>query len=107
MTWFCIGKGANCSVDPCVGEACEFYNGQGARRAMTRGDEFRSMSDEELAAKIEDLLPKLMEAGDMTLIEKICDGQGCGEDRECTTLLHRACIMRYLNQPAEDDYGNQ
>lgn len=103
MTWYCKGKGANCSIDPCTGVKCEFYNGQGARRAKTRADAIRSMSDEELASSIEELLPKLMEAGDMTLIEKICDGQGCGEDGNCTNLRHRACILRYLQQPAEDD----
>lgn len=100
MTWYCKGKDANCSVDPCPGASCEFYNGKGAQRAKTRADAIRSMSDDELVTSIEELLPKLMEAGDMKLIEKICDGEGCGEDGECSSLRRRACIQRYLHQPA-------
>lgn len=71
---------------------------------MTRGDAIRAMSDEELADRIEGPLLKMMEAGDMTLSNKICDGQGgCMDDGDCTNLRHRACIVRYLNQPAEED----
>ena len=69
---------------------------------MTNGERTRAMTDAELVTGIEDLLPKLMEAGDYRLIDAVCDGMGeCEGDGNCTAVRHRNCIRRYLNRPAE------
>lgn len=101
MAIYCYGKGAICNV-PCTNKACEHYNDEGGRDVTTVVDKIRSMSDDELVTAIENLLTKLFEARDNTLVEKICDGQGdCDKDGNCTSQRHRACIMRFLHQPAE------
>lgn len=86
-------------------EVCHRCHGTGcAETEMTNADRFRAMTDEELVAVIEDLLPKLMEAGDHRLINAACDGQGeCEGDGNCTATRHRDCIRRYLNRPADEE----
>ena len=102
MAIYCRGKGDVCHV-PCTNEACEHYDGTGAHCIPTVADKFRSMTDLEWVDAIEELLPKLMEAGDNSLAEKICDMQGdCDTDGNCTQQRHRACIMRFLHRPTED-----
>lgn len=102
MAVYCKGKGDICNI-PCSNEACEHFDGTGAQCIPTVADKIRSMTDNELVVAIEDLLPKLMEAGDHSLVNKICDTQGeCDKDGNCTAQRHRACIMRYLNRPVED-----
>lgn len=101
MAIYCKGKGDVCNL-PCTNEACEYYDGTGAKCIPTVADKIRSMTDHELVTVIEDLLPKLMEAGDQSLAGEICDAQGeCDKDGNCTGQRHRACIMRFLHKSAE------
>lgn len=101
MTIYCKGKGAVCDL-ACTNEACEHYDGTGAMCIPTVADAIRSLSDSDLVDKIEDLLPKLMEAGDNSFIGAICDTQGeCDKDGNCTKQRHRACVLRFLHKPAE------
>lgn len=101
MPVYCKGKGGICAV-PCTNEACEHYDGTGAKCIPTVADRLRSMTDLEWVDAIEELLPKLCEAGDHSLPEQICDGEGdCGTDGDCNQQRHRACIMRFLLRPAE------
>ena len=103
MAIYCKGKGAICDI-PCSNETCEHFDGTGARWIPTVADKIRSMTDREMVDAIEELLPKLMEAGDNNLAAKICDCQGeCETDGNCTGHRHRACILRFLHRPAEDD----
>lgn len=85
-------------------ERCQRCGGAGSTMVpMTKADRFRAMTDDELVTVIEELLPKLMEAGDNTLAQAICDYRGvCEGDDVCTVARHRDCIRRYLNRPAED-----
>lgn len=101
MAIYCKGKGGVCNV-PCTNEACEHYDGTSAQCIPTVADKIRSMTDDELVVAIEELLPKLMEAGYNELAAKICDCQGeCETDGNCTGPRHRACILRFLHRPAE------
>lgn len=86
-------------------EVCGRCHGTGcALVPMTRADRIRAMTDEELVTAVEDLLPKLMEAGDHRLVKAVCDGLGeCAGDGNCTDTRHRNCIRRYLDGKMEDD----
>ena len=88
--------------EECIGEA-RMYHEPG----QTNGDRIRAMSDRELVEKIEDLLPKLMEAGDNSLAEAICDMHGeCDKDGNCTRQRHQACILRWVKRPADKEIDN-
>lgn len=96
--------GPDTAISTMTEEVCGRCHGTGcALVPMTRADRCRAMTDEELVAAVEDLLPKLMEAGDHKLINAICDGTGeCEGDGNCTATRHRDCIRRYLDREVED-----
>ena len=68
---------------------------------MTKGDRFRSMSDEELASKIYEVIMCQIDPA-----KAFCDGKaGCISPEgqvDCNADKIKACIIRYLQQPAEE-----
>ena len=88
------------------GSLCHQFNENVlAGEVITRGDVFRGMSDEELAEAIFEMWKSGESIG-----ANWCDGSaGCiDEDEEihCEPEKHKACIVRWLREPAEEgDHG--
>lgn len=104
-TWYCAGKGGNCTVEVCPGAACEFYNGKGAWCVKTKGDAIRELTDEALVPRLLKLCRMLRKCDYYDLAELWCDGCGAcitmDDNDECDEDAHKACILRYLQSPAE------
>lgn len=106
MAMYCYGKGDVCDV-PCTNEACEHFNNTGAAevRVPTVSDKLRSMPKTEMADKLLKLSRLLLEV-DRNLTELWCDGCGAcitmDDNDECDEDMHKACILRYLDKPAEE-----
>lgn len=107
MVDYCNGLGGICHVS-CSNEACEYYDGTGARCIPTVADRIRSMSDEQLAEAIHDLYLRISDH-EFDLSELWCQPEmhglctGSQQDRLlfCNTEERLKCIMCYLNSPAE------
>lgn len=74
-------------------------------KIVTNADRIRAMSDEELADKLHQLYLIFSDEGYYDFGRLFCDGKaGCiNEDGEvhCNDDRRKACIIRWLQQPAE------
>lgn len=82
------------------------WSGSGSVAAMTNGDRFRRYTDEELVELLyQDYLNFSDRDGAEDPSTKWCDMKGgCqGEETsECTTELHKACILRWLRSKVKE-----
>ena len=73
---------------------------------ITEADRIRAMSDEELVAGLYLLYRLTMEQDGGDIARHWCDGKsGCTNEYgeiECNEERHKACILRWLQQPAEE-----
>lgn len=107
MAVYCKGKGDICHV-PCTNEACEHFDGTGARCIPTVADRIQSMSNEQLAEAIHDLYLRISDH-EFDLSELWCQPAmhglctGSQEDRIlfCNTEERTKCIMCFLNSTME------
>lgn len=68
--------------------------------AETNGERIRSMSDEEMARKLYDIWHlRIDKEGDIST--NWCDGS-CSDSEACNPEKHKACILRWLRQPAKE-----
>jgi len=75
-------------------------------KMVTNADRIRAMSDEELMAGLYLLYRLTMEQDGGDIARHWCDGKsGCTNEYgeiECNEERHKACILRWLQQPAEE-----
>lgn len=73
----------------------------------TNADRIRAKSDEALAEKLYQLYCLTMEKDDGDIARLWCDGKsGCTDEHgevECDEERHKACILRWLKGPADDE----
>lgn len=100
-------KGCGCPDEATFteGSECDKFNRQIGSHVMTRGDQIRAMSDEELADRLHQLYRIISDDGYYDLGRLFCDGKAecIDEDGEihCNDERRKACIVRYLQKPAE------
>jgi len=75
-------------------------------KVVTNADRIRAMSDEELMAGLYLLYRLTMEQDGGDIARHWCDGKsGCTNEYgeiECNEERHKACILRWLQQTAEE-----
>ena len=93
-------------VCPLFGDCTAAFNAQQKARVKTKADRIRAMSDEELMAGLYLLYRLTMEQDGGDIARHWCDGKsGCTNEYgeiECNEERHKACILRWLQQPAEE-----
>lgn len=67
---------------------------------FTNADHIRAMSDEALAEKLYDIWRGEVERGN-DLATNWCHSD-CGSSEDCDPEKHKACILRWLRQPAKE-----
>ena len=99
-TWPC-----SCRHCPLFFDCLTEYE-QAVKKPMTHADRIRAMSDEELAETLFELYRLTMEQDGGDIARHWCDGKsGCIDEHgevECNEERHKACILRWLQQPAEE-----
>lgn len=70
-------------------------------KSVTNGAWIRRMEDEALAEKLYDLWHKKLDKGG-DIARNWCDGS-CTDSEACNPEKHKACIVRWLRQPAKED----
>ena len=87
------------------GSECDKFNRQIMDKPMTNADRIRAMSDEELADNLHQLYLAFSDEGYCDIGKLFCDGKAECIDADgevhCNEERRKACIMRYLQQPAE------
>lgn len=102
----CLGCQKDCTCRDCRDGSNFKWRGEPGETAMTNGDRFRCYTDEELVDLLyQDYLNFSDRDGTEDPSTKWCDMKGgCqGEETsECTTELHKACILRWLREKDGD-----
>lgn len=102
----CLGCQKDCTCRDCRDGSNFKWRGEPGETAMTNGDRFRHYTDEELVDLLyQDYLNFSDRDGTEDPSTKWCDMKGgCqGEETsECTTELHKACILRWLRSKVEE-----
>ena len=102
----CLGCQKDCQCRDCQDGSNFKWRGEPGKTAMTNGDRFRRYTEEELVDLLyQDYLNFSDRDGTEDPSTKWCDMKGgCqGEETsECTTELHKACILRWLRSKVEE-----
>lgn len=86
---------------------CEYVHGEPSNwkeKTMTNADRIRRTDDVELMNRIYELHVLLSEFGHYELAEQFCDCKAeCHDGEDCNEDRLKACILRWLQRPAEED----
>jgi hypothetical protein len=79
------------------------YIEENQKQPITIADRIRATDDVELMNRIYELYVLLSEFGHYELAEQFCDGKAeCAGGEDCNEDRLKACILRWLQRPAED-----
>ena len=85
------------------GSECDKFNQSVMQKPMSPADRIRAMDDVELTNRIYELFVLLSEYGHYELADQFCDGKAeCAGGEDCNEDRLKACILRWLQQPAEE-----
>lgn len=78
------------------------YIEENQKQPITIADRIRATDDVELMNRVYELYVLLSEFGHYELAEQFCDGKAeCAGGEDCNEDRLKACILRWLQQPAE------
>lgn len=81
---------------------CAKFNEIVLSKPMSPADRLRAMDDVELMNRVYELHVLLSECGHYEFTRQFCDGKAeCTDDEDCSEDRVKACILRWLKQPAE------
>ena len=90
----------------CFTDGKSRYKKDCENKVITRVDQFRSMTDEQLADALYKVYCELGRGGPKDLSSLFCDGKaGCitkNGNIRCSEKKVRACILRWFRQPVEE-----
>lgn len=79
------------------------YIEENQKQPITIADRIRATDDVELMNRVYELYALLSEFGHYELAEQFCDCKAeCAGGEDCNEDRLKACILRWLQQPAED-----
>ena len=77
---------------------------------LTKADQIRSMSDEQIAEAFYNLVDNLQTGTMNDLSDLYCDGKNGCIDKDgnitCTPDMEKTCVLRWLRSPAKEETGN-
>lgn len=96
----CKYAGTPIYKSPC--SECKGFSKYEYEKPQTSADIIQAMDDVELMNRIYELHVLLSECGHYELTRQFCDGKAeCADDEDCSEDRVKACILRWIKQPAE------